>query len=672
MFHADLTTASEKAEIHLFVDAALSRLHGTDKKLPQVIRVKELLKRGVGVHHAGMLPILKEVVEMVFSRGLIKVLFATETFAMGVNMPTRTVLFNGCRKHDGKNFRDLQPGEYTQMAGRAGRRGLDKFGVVSINCSFDEVPDEQSLRTMLLGKPTRLESRFRLTYNMILNLLRQADLKVEDMIKRSFSEFWAQKDVPEKESLLKKGRDKLSRSEGVECILGDPGYIEDYHAATRALDEISARMMAIVMTNTKLSSKFLVPQRVLLVRKTQYNIDSALAVLLQAGNIDKAQYASGGSAAASSTGKKPFVALLLCPTGYQAPAKHAASLKADRSLGTAAGSEYLIASLNPGDIVAVGQLKLASVDGPKLLLDRFPAKISAAVQELQKLQQLYATNTEQGKVVTPERFPSISVAEMKITDLDAADDSDRMAVLEVAQRSSPCRACPKLPQHYQAVDKLHALRSSVERLQHALSDDNILLMSDFGLRLQVLQSLGYIAPDRTVQLKGRVAAEINTCDSLVVTELIFENTLAALQPAEIVALLSCLIFQQKDATEPVLTDRLREAYEKLDAIARSLGTAQLKKGLDVAVDEYVRDNVNFGMMQVVHEWAKGTSFALICEMTNVLEGTIVRTITRLDETCRDVRNAARVVGDPKLYQVMVTASEMIKRDIVFAASLYVA
>jgi antiviral helicase SKI2 len=76
-------------------------------------------------------------------------------------------------------------------------------------------------------------------------------------------------------------------------------------------------------------------------------------------------------------------------------------------------------------------------------------------------------------------------------------------------------------------------------------------------------------------------------------------------------------------------------------------------------------------MQVVYEWARGTNFSTICESTDVEEGTIVRCITRLDETCRDVRNAARVIGDPKLYQDMVAASELIKRDIVFAASLYI-
>jgi hypothetical protein len=145
--------------------------------------------RGVCTHHAGMLPLLREVVELLFGRGLVKLLFATETFAMGVNMPTRTVVFHSLRKHDGVEMRDLTPGEYTQMAGRAGRRGKDSQGLVLVLCAdADSIPAESTLRLLSTGRPTRLQSRFRLTYNMILNLLRQEDLRVEDMIKRSFQE----------------------------------------------------------------------------------------------------------------------------------------------------------------------------------------------------------------------------------------------------------------------------------------------------------------------------------------------------------------------------------------------------------------------------------------------------------------------------------------------------
>ena len=114
----DFMNSSLKAKVHILIERSLKRLKQEDRTLPQVMRMRELLKRGIGVHHSGLLPIIKEIVEILFGRGLIKVLFATETFAMGVNMPARCVVFSSLRKHDGREFRELLPGEYTQMSGR--------------------------------------------------------------------------------------------------------------------------------------------------------------------------------------------------------------------------------------------------------------------------------------------------------------------------------------------------------------------------------------------------------------------------------------------------------------------------------------------------------------------------------------------------------------------------
>ncbi|KAH9661755.1 DExH-box ATP-dependent RNA helicase DExH11 [Citrus sinensis] len=172
----DLTSSSEKSEIRVFCDKAFSRLKGSDRNLPQIVRVQSLLRRGIAIHHAGLLPIVKEVIEMLFCRGVVKVLFSTETFAMGVNAPARTVVFDNLRKFDGREFRQLLPGEYTQMAGRAGRRGLDKIGTVVVLCR-DEIPGESDLKHIIVGSATRLESQFRLTYIMILHLLRVEELK---------------------------------------------------------------------------------------------------------------------------------------------------------------------------------------------------------------------------------------------------------------------------------------------------------------------------------------------------------------------------------------------------------------------------------------------------------------------------------------------------------------
>ncbi|KAK6750611.1 hypothetical protein RB195_002533 [Necator americanus] len=184
----DLTTEVEKSHIQSFFSQCINRLKGSDKKLPQVHLMKDLCMRGFAVHHSGILPILKEVVELLFQKGYVKILFATETFAMGVNMPARTVVFDSIQKHDGLDLRVLNAGEYIQMAGRAGRRGLDTTGTVIVLCKQPKLVEPGQLQTIMLGKAAPLVSQFRVTYSMLLNLLRVEHLKVEDMLQRSFVE----------------------------------------------------------------------------------------------------------------------------------------------------------------------------------------------------------------------------------------------------------------------------------------------------------------------------------------------------------------------------------------------------------------------------------------------------------------------------------------------------
>src|SRR5690606_23425623 len=111
----DLCKAKEKFKIHQTIDRSLRNLKQKDRELPEVINVTTLLKNGFGVRHSGILPLLRELTEILFSAGLVKVLFATETFAMGVNMPAKTVAFDSLEKHDGTCKRDLLPSEYIQM-----------------------------------------------------------------------------------------------------------------------------------------------------------------------------------------------------------------------------------------------------------------------------------------------------------------------------------------------------------------------------------------------------------------------------------------------------------------------------------------------------------------------------------------------------------------------------
>lgn len=257
----DFCTASEKSHIHMIIEKSVARLKPEDRVLPQIIRLRELLGRGIAVHHGGLLPIVKELVEILFAQTLVKVLFATETFAMGLNLPTRTVVFSGYRKHDGHSFRNLLPGEYTQMAGRAGRRGLDTVGSVIVvpPGGSDDVPPAAELRNMILGEPSRLRSQFRLTYNMILNLLRVEALKIEEMIKRSFSEHATQQLLPEHEKDVKLAQADLAKVKRESCTTCDAA-MDECHQAAQDFKQLTLELYKGLLRIT-FGRKMFTPQR---------------------------------------------------------------------------------------------------------------------------------------------------------------------------------------------------------------------------------------------------------------------------------------------------------------------------------------------------------------------------------------------------------------------------
>jgi superfamily II RNA helicase len=156
--------------------------------LPEYNSMVSLLEKGIAIHHAGVMPILREMVEMLFAKGYIKLLFATETFAVGINMPTKTVLFTDVNKFDGNGMRPLMSHEYTQMAGRAGRRGIDTVGhVIHLNNLFKDATS-LSMKTMMKGKPQKLVSKFKISFNLILNLIDIGETDYTAYVSKSMSQ----------------------------------------------------------------------------------------------------------------------------------------------------------------------------------------------------------------------------------------------------------------------------------------------------------------------------------------------------------------------------------------------------------------------------------------------------------------------------------------------------
>ena len=190
----DFNNEADKENIEKIFYNSIQKLSKEDQELPNIVNFLPLLKRGIGVHHGGMLPILKECVELLFQEGLIKVLFSTETFSMGINMPARTVVFTSLRKFDGEFQRYLGGGEYTQMAGRAGRRGIDKEGNVIV--MIDKFIDKNECEKIIKGKSAPLISSFQLSYNQLANLIRLEGLEPSHILSQSFRQFQKEKSIP--------------------------------------------------------------------------------------------------------------------------------------------------------------------------------------------------------------------------------------------------------------------------------------------------------------------------------------------------------------------------------------------------------------------------------------------------------------------------------------------
>jgi len=663
----DLTTNMEKSDIHHFINKCVARLKGPDRRLPQVLTLSELLKRGIGIHHSGILPILKEVVECCFAKGWVKLLFATETFAMGVNMPARTVVFDNIKKHDGKQFRTLLPAEYIQMAGRAGRRGLDSTGTVVILCK-NEVFEISELHGMMQGKPTRLESKFRLTYSMILNLLRVEQLRVEDMMKRSFAELDTQKKQASHKERALELRKEL---DGLPDI--SSGIYEEvtifYKLCSEYL-ELRENIWSLLLSHP-VPGKALSAGRVVVVNYK--GLVNVLGIILSVDLKSK---------------QRSFQVLLLSP--QQSQDLGGGSLgdrteygfkntRHDMFLGLAEQhikqtdlvcTEHAVVTLGDHNIIDITS-KTLKIEADKIVNDvkkreipRFrydpPAQsVATAVQQLLKTTDVMATTAPD--ILHPVR-------DFKIQDIDLLTKLQKMYQIRIKIDDQECRLAPDFRDQFTKVYGVMSVKEELERCEYLCSEASLSMLPEYHCRIEVLKDLKYVDSNNVVQLKGRVACEMGS-NELIITELVFENKLTDRPPEEIAALLSCMVFQQRNCSEPELTKTLKDGVEDIKTTAAKVGQVQVDCGLLQPVGDYV-DSFNFGLVEVVYEWARGMPFSDITQLTDVQEGVIVRTIQRLDETLRDVKDAARVIGDPVLYQKMDAASTIIKRDIVFAASLY--
>ncbi|KAL7776945.1 hypothetical protein CFE70_007365 [Pyrenophora teres f. teres 0-1] len=563
---------SEKAMVTKVFNSAIEMLSEEDRQLPQIQHILPLLRRGIGVHHSGLLPILKETIEILFQEGLIKVLFATETFSIGLNMPAKTVVFTSVRKFDGVAQRWVTPSEFIQMSGRAGRRGLDDRGIVIM------MINEQMEPAVAKEIPPIKE---------YYNLRQQLDTHTKDM------------------------RD----------VIMQPTYCLQFLQGGRLVkikykDFDFGWGAVVAFTPRKGNKGEIFPPH------ESYIVDVLLPV-------------------ASDTKFAPAVNDGL-PPGVRPP-----------TAGDKGKMEVVPVVLNC--IESIGHLRVF-----------LPNELKSAEQR---------NNVRKALAEVKKRFPDGIAILDPIENMNIKDDSfkkllRRIEVLESRLLTNPLHNSPRLPELYSQYAQKIAISEKIKNVRKEIANAlSVIQLDELKSRKRVLRRLGFIDEADVVQLKARVACEISTGDELVLSELLFNRFFNELTPEQCAACLSCFIFEEKTQEVPALKEELAKPYREIQQQARVIAKMSQESKLTVNEEEYLK-TFKYELMEVVYAWSKGATFAQICKMTDVYEGSLIRLFRRLEELLRQIAQAAKVMGSEELEQKFTASLELVRRDLVAAQSLY--
>ncbi|CAH2355922.1 ATP-dependent RNA helicase DOB1 [[Candida] railenensis] len=653
MSKLDFNTDDERDALTKIFHNAIGLLPEADKELPQIKNILPLLRRGIGIHHSGLLPILKEIIEILFQEGLLKVLFATETFSIGLNMPAKTVVFTSVRKWDGKGFRWVSGGEYIQMSGRAGRRGLDDRGIVIM--MIDEKMEPQVAKGMVKGQADRLDSAFHLGYNMILNLMRVEGISPEFMLENSFFQFQNAASVPKMEKELQDLTLNLNQIQ-----IDDEFTVKEYYDLKKQLDTYQADVRKVV-THPGHILPFLQPGRVIKVKipsgkddGEDFDYDWGMVVSFQKRTNKR-------NPSQTFTDHESYIVTVFVFTMYvDSPAnlikpfnpQLAEGIRPAKA-GEKSRAEYIPITLDSIEKISSVRLKVP---------DEF--KSSAAKRNLVK------TMKDLPKRL-PDGIPIMDPVEsMKIDDTDFKLLLRKIDVLESKLYSNPLYNSTRLNDLYEKYNEKVKLESEIKTLKEKILEAQaVIQLDDLRHRKRVLRRLGFTTANDIIELKGRVACEISTGDELLLTELIFNGTFNDLTPEQCAALLSCFVFQERAKEVPRLKPELAEPLKSMQDMATKLAKIFKECKIELVEKEYV-ESFRSELMEVTHSWCKGASFTQICKMTDVYEGSLIRMFKRLEEMLRQMVTAAKTIGNAELEEKMEKAIEMVHRDIVSAGSLY--
>jgi ATP-dependent RNA helicase HelY len=557
-----LTSPDERAEIREIVERRMSTVPSEDLNALGYWDWLEGLERGLAAHHAGLLPLFKEIVEELFVLGLVKAVFATETLALGINMPARCVVLERLVKYNGEAHVDLTPGEYTQLTGRAGRRGIDVEGHAVVVWGPDI--DPRHVAGLASTRTYPLRSSFQPSYNMAVNLVGSVGAdKARDLLEASFAQFQADRSVVGVAKQVQRNIETMGQyAREAECHLGD---FSEYFALRVAIanreKQLARQSQQQRRAQVARSLEALKPGDVIRVPSGRR---SGLAVVLDAG--------AGGFGE-----PRPLV------------------VTEDRWAGRLAAGEF------GAPVEVLGKVRL-----PKHVNHRSPGErrdIAASMANL---------DLERGKG-TGRRGRAKA----------ATGDDDEVLRLRHEMRKHPCHACPEREEHARWAERRHRLERDTDSMRAKVASRTGSLARTFDRVCDLLTARGYLVPGATaldgggVTDAGRMLARIWTEADLLVAEALREGVFTGLPPAELAAAISVVIFEarrESDDRASLPRGPVTDAVEGILRIYGGLAAEERERGLPMTREP------DLGFVWPIFRWARGEPLAKVLASANAIEG----------------------------------------------------
>ena len=576
-----LTTAEERAEISAIIARHTAGLSDADLVALDYDRFTDAMVRGVAAHHAGLLPAFKECVEEAFVRGLIKVVFATETLALGINMPARSVVLEKLVKYNGETHADITPGEYTQLTGRAGRRGIDVEGHAVV--CWQPGLDPRAVAGLASRRTYPLRSSFAPTYNMAVNLVGSVGReRARTLLEQSFAQFQSDRSVVGVARSLARNAGAIAENWAkASCERGDFEAYARLRAEIVALEAEAAR------------------------ERRSDRRSETLQILLGLKPGDIVQVPGGR--------RRGWVVVIDPGTRSENESPRPLVLTEDRQVRRMSLVDFAAPP------VVAGRMRISK---------HFNAKEAAARRTLAAAFRSRLAEIDLGPTRTRRA----------VADEDLAAE---IAERRIELRQHPCHTCPDRETHARWAEQALRLERENARLQERVDTRTNTIANHFDKICAVLESLGYLTGPLggRVSEPGRMLARIYAELDLVAAECIRAGVFAGLTGPQLAAVLASLVYEARRSDEgtrrPRMPDaRSSEAMTEVRRIWREVSLVERDARLPRGPEP------DIGFSEVAYRWAAGRSLADVLEDTELTAGDFVRWVRQVIDFAGQIADAA--------------------------------